>query len=187
MKSAFFAFLFGFLSIAAAKSADDYYHGSGYKYIAGRQQEASVEVQEGLRNFPDDPRLQSLASLLKKMQDQQKQDQNQEGEGEKQPDSDQKEKDSQDKKNEKPGEKQPDKSPQDSSGKDEKKQPDKADKQPPQDSSREDSQAAGQPKPGQMSKEEAEQLLNSFADDEKKEQRKLRAHPGKQPQVEQDW
>ena len=61
--------------ILAAKSADDYVHGGGAKYIQGRLQEAGVEVEEGLRQYPDDARLKALADQLQKMKDQKKKDQ----------------------------------------------------------------------------------------------------------------
>ena len=54
-------------SSSLAKSAEDYLHGAFYKYIDNRMQEAGVEVEEGLQNYPDDPKLQNLNDLLKQM------------------------------------------------------------------------------------------------------------------------
>ncbi|MBW8889526.1 MAG: hypothetical protein JF616_17360, partial [Fibrobacteres bacterium] len=59
---------------AAAKSAEDYLHGGAALYIQSRLQEASVEVEEGLRKYPNDSRLKALADQLKSMKDQQKKD-----------------------------------------------------------------------------------------------------------------
>jgi hypothetical protein len=185
----FFCLLTWFSLGSAAKSADDYYHGAAYQYIAGKHQEAALEVQEGLRQHPQDENLRNLAGLLEQMKDQQRQDQNQSGGGQPQsePDS-QPEKEKGD---------DPEKQTQEDPGKpdasrQEEKQPPEGDAGktgPEQDSTDpgdSSSPAEQRPKPGQMSKEEAERLLNSFADEEKKEQRDRRRTP-KRAGVEQDW
>jgi Ca-activated chloride channel family protein len=180
----------GMAGAAVAKSAEDYYHGAAYKYIAERHQEASAEVEEGLRAHPDDARLQNLASLLREMKDQQRQDQNQSGEGgqnqpqpeEQRPDSQNKgegEKDAQDREKEDPGQNpEQEEKPQDS------QTPDRPDSARAESG---DSAAEPPPRPGQMSREEAERLLNSFADEEQKEQRERRMPRGRRPAVETDW
>ena len=71
------------------RTAEDYLHGGGAKYIQGRIQEASVEVDEGLRQFPHDSRLRILAAQLKSLKDQKKKDQ---GGSDTQPDPDPKSK-----------------------------------------------------------------------------------------------
>jgi hypothetical protein len=188
------------LPAAAAKtmkSAEDYLHGGSSKYIQGRLQEAGVEVDEGLRAYPDDSRLKLLASLLKNMKDQQKKDQG--GQGSQGGDQN---KDKQDKKdsdgqgnqdgkkdqNEKDKEKEKEK---EQEGKDKDKGgQDKQDQQPrQQDGKQGDStgQAEAQPKPGQMSKEDAERLLNSYQDDEKREQKNLQRRNHRSTDVEEDW
>ena len=55
--------------IAAAKGAEDYLHGAAALYIQGRLQEASLEVEEGLRQFPNDPRKQSVSGPVSATQD----------------------------------------------------------------------------------------------------------------------
>ncbi len=184
--------LFAIGLASAKKSAEDYFHGAAYKYIAGRHQEAVVEVEEGLRTFPGDAHLQALDGLLKQMKDQQRQDQNQGG-GQNDDKKDQKNDKNQHKKNE--GQKKdandqkqnPDKAPQDSSKKDEQNKPEKGSGEKRDSADRDSSEGKNAPrKPGQMSKEEAERLLNSFADEEKKEQRD-RQRTGKRAEVEQDW
>ncbi|MFC1586282.1 hypothetical protein ACFL5V_12110, partial [Fibrobacterota bacterium] len=51
------------------KSADDYYHSGSGMYIEGRRQQAAIEVEEGLRQFPADPKLTMLNDHLKQLQD----------------------------------------------------------------------------------------------------------------------
>jgi Ca-activated chloride channel family protein len=183
---------------AAAKSAEDYLHGGASLYIQGRLQEAGVEVEEGLRRFPNDPRLKTLAGQLKKMKDQQKQDQSA---GSSQGGDENKNK--QDKKDSAQGqgkEGKQDKDKDKDKGKDqEKEKPDQGqekdkgqgqDQKPqPEDGKQGDSsgQAAAPAKPGQMSKEDAERLLNSYQDDEKREQKQMRQHQRRPVEVEEDW
>ena len=177
---------------AMAATAEDYLHGGAGKYISGRLQEASIEVEEGLRHFPQDAKLNTLASLLKQMKDQQKQDQ-QGGDSQKNDDQNkQKDKDKnqgkgsdQDKqKGDKDSDKNKDQEqPKDENDKKDKEEQDQNSKQPPRDSSGK----AGSPvKPGQMSKEDAERLLNSYQDDEKKDHQR-QGRPSRKVEVEEDW
>ena len=193
-----------------AKSADDYLHSAAYKYIAGRMQEASVEVDEGLQNHPDDPKLQNLKDLLKQMKDQQRQDQNQGGGGDskdkkdsKQNGKDQNGKDQKDpngKGDSKDGQKKDDKkeqqAKQDKQDQDQKSKEDSDKKQQQQQAQQanqppRDSTGQGQPArrmPGQMSKDEAERLLNSFVDEEKKAQESKQGTPRRPSQSgQEDW
>lgn len=193
-------------AVSAAKTADDYVHGGAARYIQGRLQEASVEVEEGLRAFPGDARLKALAAQLKAMKDQQKKDQGG-GEGQGGQGSPEK-KDQRDSSanNGKNGTQDQDKKNQDQGkdkdqGKDREKQGGGQDKpkdqdssgagEPPQAEPGKQGDSAGQGAapvpPGQMSKEEAERLLNSYQDDEKREQKNLRQRYRKQAEVEQDW
>jgi Ca-activated chloride channel homolog len=202
--------------LAAAKGVEDYVHGGAALYVQGRLQEASVEVEEGLRKFPGDSRLKALAEQLKAMKDQQKQDQgggegqggqgSQQKQDQKDPSQDQqgqgKDQDKQDKEQQK---KDQDKDKQ-GEGKDKEKdkgedqEKDKeADKdqggqqegQPPKDKPGQEGDTTGKGAapvpPGQMSKEEAERLLNSYQDDEKREQKNMQRRYRKQVEVEEDW
>ena len=186
---------------AAAKSAEDYLHHAASKYIQGRLQEAGVEVEEGLRQYPNDPRLKALAGQLKQMKDQQKQDQggsnsqggdgskekdkqekaqNQDGEGKQQ---DQKEKEEQEKEKQKQEAEQKEKDKgKEGQGK-EQPQPEKG----KEGDSTGGANGAEPVKPGQMSKEEAERLLNSYQDDEKREQKNIQKRFKKPVEVEEDW
>jgi Ca-activated chloride channel family protein len=197
--------------LAVAKGADDYLHGGASLYIQSRLQEASVEVEEGLRKFPNDTRLKALADQLKSMKDQQKQDQGggegQGGEGDKQkqnkPDSSQDQKgqgkqdQKQDQKQDKPKQDQQQKDQdKDKQGGDKDKDKDKdqngqANNPPPQAQPGKEGDSTGKGAapvpPGQMSKEEAERLLNSYQDDEKREQKNMQRRSRKPVEVEEDW
>jgi single-stranded DNA-binding protein len=165
-------------SAAFAKDADAYFHGGAYKYVAGKHQDARIEVQEGLRHYPDDARLQRLAKQLDKMDKQQK---DPSGQGDK--DKDKKDKDKKDK-NEPDPKKDGDKK-DDEKKKDEKKPAEEKDGKNEDD--KPGKNPAGAPPPGQMSEEEAKRLLNSFADDEKKEQRERQKLLQRRMETEQDW
>jgi hypothetical protein len=183
-----FAFLAAFclaLAPAFAKSADDYFHGAAHQYVAGKIQEASVEAEEGLRLHPGDAKLRALAEQLRKMKDQQRgnpqgggKDQKKDP-GKKPGDQDQKDQKDPDKQNpddkngDKPGDKEQDKPPP-KPGENQKDPDDK-------------NGGKGPPPPGRMSEEEAKRLLNSFADDEKKEQAERRKAVRQRAGTEQDW
>ncbi|GEM_PF-1435572 len=187
----------------AAKSADDYVHGAGAKYIQGRLQEAGVDVDEGLHHYPGDTRLKALADQLKKMKDQQKKDQGgQSSQGgdqnkdkqDKQDSSGQGQKDGKDgKKNQKDKDEKQKEKDKEQAGKDKDKDKDNGgqgeQKPQPEEGKQGDSsgQAAAPAKPGQMSKDEAERLLNSYQDDEKREQKNMHKRNRQPVEVEEDW
>ena len=185
-------------ALAMGKTAEDYLHGGASKYIQGRIQEASVEVEEGLRLFPNDSKLKALGGQLRKMKDQKKQEQggkdSQGGDGSKEKDKkppeqgkdgqgkDQQKDQGQDKQQDQEKEKE---------GKDKEKEKGAGDagEQPPKEDGKQGDttgRAAPVP-PGQMSKEEAERLLNSYQDDEKREQKNLQKRYRKPVEVEEDW
>jgi Ca-activated chloride channel homolog len=197
-----------FLSVAAtvhaAKSVEDYVHGTAAKYIQGRLQEAGVEVEEGLRRHPDDARLKALADQLKKMKDQQKKDQGgQDSQGGDQnkdkqdkPDSSgQGKQDGQNNEKDKQDEEKAKDEAKEKEGKDKEQEKDKGDQdsqaQKPEPDEGKDGDSSGQAaapaKPGEMSKEEAERLLNSYQDDEKREQKDMQKRYRKRVEVEEDW
>lgn len=205
--SIFILSLFVIASATFAKSADDYLHGAGAKYIQSRLQEATIEVEEGLAKYPSDTRLKSLDDQLKKLKDQNKKDQGGQGSqnnDDKNQDKDKKDqdkkdstgqgKDSQDKKdqNKKDQEKKnqekkdQDKKDQDKDNKDKENQPNKADEKKDKGDSTGSGAAQKPVKPGELSKEEAERLLNSYQDDEKKEHQQMK-RPAQSADVEKDW
>jgi len=198
----------------AAKSAEDYLHGGASLYIQSRLQEASVEVDEGLRKYPNDSRLKALADQLKSMKDQQKKDQ---GGGESQGgQGSQQKQDKQDSSQNKDGQGKQDQNQSKQQQKDQQKKDQDKDKQdkdkggdkdqdkdkdkdqngqqngpPPQAQPGKEGDSTGKGAapvpPGQMSKEEAERLLNSYQDDEKREQKNMQKRNRKQVEVEEDW
>jgi hypothetical protein len=185
---------------ASAKSANAYFHGAASQYVAGKIQEAALEVGEGLRRYPDDARLRALGEQLGKMKDQQrgnsgkddkKGDKKENGkdknpddrnkpDGSKNP-SDQDRKNKQGKNGDQKGEKDK---------RDEKKDADKPQPKPgedPQDKGGKKDDGKNAAGPGKMSEDEAKRLLNSFADDEKKEQAERRRVLRQRAGTEQDW
>jgi hypothetical protein len=188
----------------AAKSVDDYVHGTSAKYIQGRLQEAGVEDEEGIRLYPNDARLKAMAAQLQRMKDQKKKDQggqdsqggdqnkdkqdkpDSSGQGEQDGKKDEKDKQDEEKAKEEAKKEE---------GKDKEREKDKGDqaeqaqKPKPEEGKDGDSsgQAAAPAKPGEMSKEEAERLLNSYQDDEKREQKDMQKRYRKRVEVEEDW
>lgn len=199
---AFMLFLILAAAAHGAKSADDYVHGTGAKYIQGRLQEAGVEVEEGLRRFPGDARLKALAAQLKQMKDQQKKDQggqdspggDQNQDKQDKPDSSGQgkqdgEKDDQKKKDEEKAKEEEAKNQEREKDKEKGGEDPQAQKPQPEEAKEGDSsgQAPAPAKPGEMSKEEAERLLNSYQDDEKREQKDMQKRYRKKVEVEEDW
>ena len=165
-----------------AKTADDYFHGAAHRFIEGKIQEASVEAEEGLRLHPGDDRLRRLAAHLEKMKDRQRNPQGDgQGSGEKNKDKSQKPQDGD--RDDKEG-KESDKGDGESDNENPGKQPEPRGDEPGEEEKRD---GTGRPLPGRMSEEEAKRLLNSFADDEKKEQAERRRMVRPRPGTEQDW
>jgi len=69
-----------FVNVASSKSASDYYHSGAAMYVEGRNQQAKIELEEGLRKYPQDEKLTNLVNHLKEMEKQQ-QDQNKQNQG----------------------------------------------------------------------------------------------------------
>lgn len=182
---------------AFAKAADDYYHAASYQYVAGKIQEASVEAEEGLRLHPGDTKLRMLAEHLRDLKDRQRGDQGSGNDQDKDGDPDRTEgKDRKDKGDQggKPGDRDRDNEKGDQNeneNRDGDGQDQPEDPRTPQDRNADrDDGASNAPQagaPGAMSQEEAERLLNSFADDEKKEQGERRKVIRSRAGTEQDW
>lgn len=178
-------------SAAAGGTAEDVYHAAANLYVAGKIQEASVEAEEGLRLHPGDSRLRLLAEHLRKMKDEQRGGGSGEGDGKNDDKSDRDGDKNQDGKNDRDGKDGPN----DPERPDDRSDEGKNDPQEgagdgerdgertPEDRSRDGASARGP----RMSEEEAKRLLNSFADDEKKEQAERRKAIRARPGTEQDW
>lgn len=165
-------------ALAHPRVAADYLHGSAGKYIAGRHQEALVEAEEGVRAFPDDPALKTMVAHLRRLKDQQRQDQGSQGSSGGEQGKDENPEDTKDKEQDQSQKEGPE----------EKDQEAGQGKESPEDKGQDSTGSAETPvKPGEMSKEDAERLLNSIQDDEKKEHRQQQKRWRKRPDVEQDW
>jgi hypothetical protein len=184
------------LSLANADTADDYYHRGAKHYIFGEKQKAVLEVDSGRRQYPDDPKLNQLASLLAK-EDQQKQ-QPQQDQNEQQKDEKQKEEQKQDKQKqdeqqaqqEKPEESRQDQEQQSAQSPDDKQKEDQQrqaqQNQPGQQDEKQPESEDGQAVMARMTPQQAIQLLESF----KTEERTMIFTPPKtnrQDRIFKDW
>lgn len=179
---------------AWAKNPTDYLHSASNLYIDGRIQEAKIELEDGLKQYPSDPQLTALANHLAQIKPPPPKDgQGQGGEGDK---SDQDKKD-QGKDSTKSDQNKDDKQNQDKKEQDKKKgeeqkqkeaQENPADKDKnPADTSAQNGGEAPPPKPGELSPEEAKRLLKSFENDEKNEIERNRKQSSGQGRPAQDW
>ena len=76
-------------SSAWAQSADEYFHGGAQSFINADLQTAINQVQNGLNNYPNDPKLNALMQKLQEEnEEQQEQQEQQESEGENQEEQD---------------------------------------------------------------------------------------------------
>lgn len=75
------------------QSADDFWHPAANLYINAQFQQAKMEVDQGLQQYPNDPKLKALAEKIKEQQKQQQQQQQnqeqQQSQGEQQQSDDQ--------------------------------------------------------------------------------------------------
>ena len=51
-------------------------------YVEGRNQQSKIEIEEGIRKYPNNPKLSALSEQLKNLEDQQKEENQQKQEGE---------------------------------------------------------------------------------------------------------
>jgi single-stranded DNA-binding protein len=164
----FFSFMILFalaaIQVHAQKPADDYFHSGAGLFIEGRHQQAVIEVEEGIRNYPDDAKLNMLNGHLKQLQDQQQQD-NQQDRNDQEEEQDQE--DQQDQEQQEQEEQE--------SGEEPEEEQDTT-------ASAEESE---EPPPGEMSEEDAKRLLDSYKEEEKEDQERMRQR--KQKKVKIDW
>jgi hypothetical protein len=64
-------------TLSLAQTADDYFHTASQQYVFGQNQASKQTIEEGLRRFPNDPKLSALKDKIKEppKQDQQSQQQ----------------------------------------------------------------------------------------------------------------
>ncbi len=164
--------------ITWAKTADDYYHSAAAMYIEGRQQQAGIEVREGLSQYPGDSKLSGLEELLKNLQNQEQQDNQQQQEKNQ---DEQKEQENQDDQKD-----EEQKQNQDQQEQEEKEQNEQNDTEnEPQDSAAANQSEAEEVPEGEMSEDDAKRLLDAYKEDEKDDQKKI--HSKKQRKTATDW
>ena len=184
------AFAFG-LASATPPSAEDYYHAASYQYVAGKLQEASVEAEEGLRLYPHDAKLQMLADHLRQMKDQQRGDRgdgaDEDDQGDRDKEQDQQGRNPDDRKNPDDRDREDDSEEGDNGNNDADQEQGDAPHENNRNENRGGSRDGNAAQAPAMSEAEAERLLNSFADDEKKEQAERRKVIRSRAGTEQDW
>ncbi len=160
---------FMFLTVSA-QTADDFFHGGSQLYIQGKINESKALVGQGLKMFPNDPKLNALENKIKEEdQNQQNQQQDQQQSQEQQQ---QQQQGGQDKEQQNQQEQQ-----QDLAKKDEQQKQQGKEKQ-----------AQQIEKKKELSKEEAERILQALRSDEKENQKLRRPEqPARRPRVEKDW
>lgn len=178
----------------SAQTADDYFHGGAQSYIHAEKEKAKQEVFTGLQKFPDDPKLNGMAGLLKKQEEekqkqQQQQQQQQQQDQKKDQSKDEQKQNSQSQQNnseqnqDSSEQKQQPKSDEDKKQQEQKQAQEKKDQEKKEQQEKEQPQAkqnSGKPEDksdekngekayavGQMTPEQAQQLLDTQKNEEK--------------------
>lgn len=166
-------------AFALERAAEDYFHSGAQLYISNNIPAAKQFVEQGLRRYPQDEKLQKLEALLKQQQQQQNQ----------QSQSNQQNQSSKD-------QNQPNQSPSqsDQSKADEQKKRDQEEKQKQQEQQQEPASRQNDQKdqpdpekaqPGEMTKREANRLLDGQKDSEQLLQ--FKPKPKSQDKPMKDW
>lgn len=145
------AIVFSFLivTVATAQTADDYFHNGAQSFIGADLETAIDQVQQGLVQFPNDPKLNALMQKLQEEKERQQQQQNQEQQQQEQQSEQQ-----QQQQNEEQDQENQQQQEQESEGENQ-------EEQEPQEMNPEDLQSQ------QISKEDAEKILQALAQKEK--------------------
>ncbi|MBN1115886.1 MAG: hypothetical protein JXA77_01680 [Bacteroidales bacterium] len=166
-------FLF-LLNVNGQQNAEDIFHFAGNLFINGNYKGAKAEIENGLKLFPGDSKLQALRDKIKE-QEKKQQEQNQQNQ-----DQNNEEKDKQ-------NQKQEDNQQADNSDQEQNQQ------QPqPKDGEQEEQQQQQQQQQyveGEISKEDAERILNALEEEEKDVLKKLELEKAKSKKVptEKEW
>jgi hypothetical protein len=146
-------------------TAGDYFHTAAQQYINGSNQLAKATIDDGLKQFPNDPELSALKAKIK--DEQNKQDQKNKQDQDKK-DQDKKNQDKKDQNKQDQSKKDQQKQDQDKKEQ-EKKEQEKKDQQNQNAQNDKKDQDKPQPQPKDnkqdMKKEEAKRLIMQFADD----------------------
>jgi|TARA_R100000388_G_scaffold95025_2_gene85730 outer membrane biosynthesis protein TonB len=141
-------------SSAWAQSADEYFHGGAQSFINADLQTAINQVQNGLNNYPNDPKLNALMQKLQEEQEKQQQQQNQDQQQQQQQQNQEQQEQEQQEQEQENEEQQEQQEQQESEGENQ-------EEQDPQDMNPEDLKSQ------QISKEDAEKILQALAQKEK--------------------
>ncbi|WP_152286099.1 hypothetical protein [Flavicella marina] len=165
------------VSLAAQTSAEGYFNSGAKDFIHSEIEKATATIDEGLKKYPNDEKLNSLKRKLieeKKKKDQQKKD----DQNKKDQENKDRKKDQDQKNNDQNKDKKDDQNKKDQ----EKNKQDNKENQKPE-------QPQPQPQVGQMTPEQVKQLLETMNNEEAKTQKKVNAQKvkGKKVQQEKDW
>ena len=138
---------------AQSQTAEDYFHGGAQSFINSDLQTAIEQVQTGLNQYPDNPKLNAL---MQKLQEEQKKQQQQQNQNQQQQDqqNQQQQQEQQQQQNQEEQEEQQEQNQQQSDGEEQQEQD-------PQQMNPEDLKSQ------QISKEDAEKILQALAQKEK--------------------
>ncbi|MEQ8523974.1 hypothetical protein [Gracilimonas sp.] len=138
-------------AFAQSQSADEYFHGGAQAFINSDVQTAIDQVQTGLNQYPNDPKLNALMQKLQEEQEKQQQQQNQDQQQQNQQNQQQQDQQQQ---NQEEQEEQQNQEEQQSDGEEQQQQD-------PQEMNPEDLKSQ------KISKEDAEKILQALAQKEK--------------------
>jgi hypothetical protein len=150
------------------QTPEDYFHNAAKQFIFADDGACKAILDEGLRKYPDDPKLNALK---KKIKENKKQDQDQK-QSQDQKNKDQKDKNKQDKNQD---QKKEDQKQQNAQGEN------KEEQKPPQDQNPQPKKA------GALSEEEAKRLMDALKQDETDMQKKLMRMKIPTKKLEKDW
>lgn len=154
---------------AAPERSDAYFHNGANYYINGKLYEALAEVEKGLQQKPEDPKLNELYQKIQeelKKQQPQPQDQKQQQDEQQSDDSQQQEQDRQQKQDE--------------------QQKNKPDEQPSQEQRQQAEQQIAENQE-EISKEDAERILNALENQEKQLQKNRKLRGKRKRRSAKDW
>ncbi|MTI86853.1 MAG: hypothetical protein FH748_02670 [Balneolaceae bacterium] len=167
------------LGSAYAQGADEYFHNGAQSFIKSNLQEAISQVQQGLAQYPNDPKLNALMQQLREQEEKQKQQQQNQSQNQNQ---DQQKQDQQQQNQ------------QNQNSQDQQNQDKQENKQNQQQQNQSNNQENAKPQEGQpqslqqMSKAEAEKILKALAQKEKELLKEFKKQKTKgNTKHEKDW
>lgn len=165
------------ISNSAAADPDDLFHRGSQVYTEDQMEEARELVEKGLKQYPDDYKLQRLHELLQQQQQQEQNQQNQDKQ-----EQDKQEQDKQEQQD--PSQDQQDQQSSDSSEEQESPEPSQTEETPPAD---EEDTSTPQALPEEMTEEEALMMLEALKQEEEADRMEYRKKQGPQIPVDKDW